>query len=375
MVGRIHIIGIAGLLLAAVACSEAPAPAVEADGQQVHVPVGVADVSARAVPEDGPRAPIRAMENLSIATGVVDSEFAARMSIAVDGDGRVYALDLFERSIAAYTKDGVPDPDWDPDASAVTSALALDATEAGLAVIQWQPNRLSLFDHAGTLTAEHSFDDLFWKLHALPDGTFLTFEVTAYFFSRLDSRGQELRRFTVLSGGAPQMPTDLDPDLLPEPAFAVADGAIYVTGSATYEIVAFSLDGDPRFVLRVSWNREPIPTNALPDSATRGRRAGRAMRANVQESRSATLPEHYPALSRMAVDGHGRLYVFPWVSDPETRSSFPVDVYGPDGQLLVNGTLPFQGWDDALGDHVYRVEPAPAGPEIVRYQLRLPSSA
>lgn len=88
------------------------------------------------------------------------------------------------------------------------------------------------------------------------------------------------------------------------------------------------------------------------------------------------------------MDGHGRLWVFPWVRDVLERESRPVDVYSAEGERLFSGTMPVRRritivgeyeealrWQEAAGDFNYRVEADPRAEEhrVVRYRMVLPA--
>jgi len=86
-------------------------------------------------------------------------------------------------------------------------------------------------------------------------------------------------------------------------------------------------------------------------------------------------PSHLGSISRLAVDGRGRLYVFAFeppfsVSDEDVD----VDVYAPDGERLFTGSMPRFRWSDAAGEFVYgwRTNDETEEQEPVRYRLVAP---
>lgn len=173
-----------------------------------------------------------------------------------------------------------------------------------------------------------------------------------------------MRRFT-------QMPRDrnvIGPTVWPRPdAVITADGRLYTTAAADYDVQAIEADGSFAWVLRVPWPRLPLGEEARR-TIERTQRAGRAMGANVGEGGSG--PTALPALAGIEVDGRGRLYVFPFVDGPDAGGRFPVDVYDVAGTRLAAGWLPFQGWAAQANDVVYRLETAADGSTvIVRYTL------
>ena len=87
-------------------------------------------------------------------------------------------------------------------------------------------------------------------------------------------------------------------------------------------------------------------------------------------------PDTEPALTKILVDGHGHLYVFPYVVagfEPDERQ---VDVYSADGTPLFTGLIPSKIWlwadrFVAHGDFLYDVrENDETGEnEVVRFRL------
>ncbi len=122
--------------------------------------------------------------------------------------------------------------------------------------------------------------------------------------------------------------------------------------------------------------RVELTDEAIGRSLERTRRAGRAMGENVRGARDAEFPGYLPALAEIAVDGEGRRYVFPYVEDPGTGGRYPVDVYDSQGRLLLNGSLPFQGWDAHHGMTVFRIENDVVGntARIDSFQIELPAA-
>jgi hypothetical protein len=97
---------------------------------------------------------------------------------------------------------------------------------------------------------------------------------------------------------------------------------VYQTGADEYQVLAVGSDTLPRWALRVAWSPSPLPRQ------------------------------------RLLVDGHGHLYVFPYVWVPgngDDGVDVPVDVYAPDGRRLFAGTAPPRYWRHADGDIVWEI--------------------
>ena len=153
------------------------------------------------------------------------------------------------------------------------------------------------------------------------------------------------------------------------PSFAATkDGRIYTTVAAEYQVRAYDQQADLRWALRVAWPRVPIREQEIVDAVERAReRRPDARRSEVD------WPDARPALSRLAVDGHGHVYVYPYPADQEAAESevVPVDVYSDTGEHLFSGLIRGHRWSDVRGDFVYmRDSNDDTGEElIIRYRL------
>jgi hypothetical protein len=149
---------------------------------------------------------------------------------------------------------------------------------------------------------------------------------------------------------------------------ATPDGDIYGTFCAEYQIHAFDETGRPRWALRLPWERIPFTQQDIDETLE-------SMRERIEDVDMSEVdwPERYPALDTLKVDGHGRLWVFPFFK-PEDSDERPVDVYSRDGEHLFSGWIPRMTWDFALGDYVYgRESDDETGEErITRYRLVWP---
>ncbi|MGD8327992.1 MAG: hypothetical protein PVJ49_01070 [Acidobacteriota bacterium] len=103
--------------------------------------------------------------------------------------------------------------------------------------------------------------------------------------------------------------------------------------------------------------------------------------SNVRRS-DVNWPDSMPALvgpmihpwahlEPLRVDGHGHLYVFPFIPGSWDRPEQPVDVYSTDGEHLFSGMIPMVRWESARGDYVYGIRRDPDTDEstAVRYRL------
>jgi len=208
-------------------------------------------------------------------------------------------------------------------------------------------------------------------------------------YARFDLTGHEVLRYAILaapeaaptitrsSGGA--VVRAVLPVGTPLPwATASPRGHMYMTAGDEYQVLALTDLGEPRWALRAESARQPVEPSEI-------KLALELYRPPFTDAEIAgvTWPELQPALSRgrmpgepghsLQIDGHGHLYVFPyisapWVSDDRMR---PVDVYSEDGDLLFFGLMPTCNWMAALGDHVYALENdvETDNQVVVRYRL------
>ncbi len=148
------------------------------------------------------------------------------------------------------------------------------------------------------------------------------------------------------------------------PSFAAdRNGDVYIAAGDEYQLLALAADGSRRWALRVAWERSP-----LSDELRRAVLARvRERTPDVRESEINYI-DLQPSISWLAVDGHGRLYVYPYVETtpgrypyPEPESGpvgivdVPVDVYSPEGEHLFSGMISRRYWQHADGDFVYGV--------------------
>lgn len=186
----------------------------------------------------------------------------------------------------------------------------------------------------------------------------------------------------VLNDVSARIQSMIDTSATPRPSFAVgADEVIYVTPGTEYQVITFGADGETRWALRVAWPRRPFP------EASREFRV-RALAPDNPEISADDFdwPDYDRAISStLRTDGAGRLYVYPLSELPETNEEDEgneddadeqaprgraVDVYSPDGELLVSG-LGSGTWSYARGDFVYRIRRDPDNDESVVVRSRL----
>lgn len=323
------------------------------------VPLDVSVIAAEAIPFQHRTQRIELIEDLRLGDdpgGGAEAFYRAR-DVDADAAGNIYVLDAGNYRVQVYDAEG-------------GYVRTLGRRGQGPAELE-RPRGLVV---AGDLVAVKTYAELSaWTLEGTHRGDYRNLAHASNIFGRADG--------TYVADNVPDRDTDplllhvsafsmegallidylalpLAPNLRPAPTFAAArDGAVYVTAVDEYEVLAFASDGDVRWALRVAWPR--LPSEQVADL----------------DSNRMELPESaMPALSHIAVDGHGHLYVYPYHPSGGAAAGVPVDVYAPDGERLFAGLIDNVRWLRSRGDHVYRTEFDQRTEEqsVVRYRLSEP---
>ena len=157
------------------------------------------------------------------------------------------------------------------------------------------------------------------------------------------------------------------PRLTGGPSFAATTGGdVYATAGQEYQILAFDSSGAPRWALRAARPQQAF-TEEHKDAVLA------PIRDRFEDL--AAMPIEWPGfvytISRLAIDGHGHLYVFPHYFRDFGPQELPVEVYSPQGERLFAGTMSEGGWSAARGDFVYsmRRNEQTEERELVRFRL------
>jgi len=354
--------------------------------------------------------PIRVTPVVRVGGG--DPSPSAVSHIAVDRSGRIYVLDEVDQQVEVYTPDGSLDhrlggPGQGPGGiSAAVSAMAVAGDRLLLAdamlgrLTAWRLDTME-FEVIPVAAGEGMTADALQML-GLEDGSVVVLYSQPAVGGRSRSRavrlgadGQMIReygtvpeRFTKidLGGGSTTLPVARGQNQM-----AVShDGSVYLTGADRYEVLALAADGTPRWVLRVPWERAPMPEEEIERAfaAVSGMLGAMGESPELDRGALSDLPDRLPALESIKVDGQGRLWVFPYVYHPLGADlpddHWPVDVYDSDGELLYSGTIPpgfamnprrGSAWMTSRGEVVYglEIDPATGDPVVVGHRLELPT--
>ena len=378
------------LALSLAAC--APDPFEFADWT-IPVPEGTRIIEYAYVPLEERTERIELVEDLVIKQrdGDPNYSFYGPQELAVDESGRIYVLDNGNHRVQVFDLAGgyvrtLGREGEGPGELQLPIGIAIAGNR--VVVHDILSRRISVWGVDGQHVGEYriSSGTPFEPMTGVSDDAFVTRLVgsddrgSRDITARFSTDARELVRYLDLPfTPAPIMDHRISMALIfPFPCFTVSrDGFVYVTDSREYQVHAFDPSGTERWALRVA-----APTQAI-DETIRGQIVD-VLRKRVPDLSplGAEWPEYLPAADRAALnlDGHGRLYVFPfhWQSlglgAPDLAEpgadSVPVDVYSPGGKRLFAGLVKRWTWKAARGDFLYGFRPDEVGEhEIVRYRV------
>ena len=347
-----------------------------------------------AQPEERAANRIELVEDLVIRASDDDrASFFSVGTIAVDASGLIYVVDSGNTRIQVFDDSGnyvrtLGREGQGPGELMLPSAIAVVGNR--VVVNDLLNRRLGIWTLAGDHVADvtlHGGRLMAESIYGLGDDAFVTsFRSVSALGSRnvvasfgLD--GEQRERFAEAALVEPVVLGERVGFGMFSPQLAVvADtlGGLYLADGVEYQVHAHEASGERRWSLRVAAARAPLSIEVQ-------NRAVELARSRVPdlEATGAEWPELLPAVEGLAVDGHGRLYVFPfdWASesygsagrmDPDAESR-PVDVYSHAGERLFTGSMPIWRWMAARGDYVYGVGRDAADEEtIVRMRVVFP---
>ena len=368
-------------LLAVVACSE---PLEFADWT-IPVPEG-----ARIIEYDDPAIEdrddrIELVDDLVVGARGEDPNylFFRPQGVAVDDAGRMYVVDMGNTQVQVFDADGeylrtLGQEGQGPGELQMPMGLAIAGDR--VIVSDWGNRRLTIWDLEGAHLGDMPMSG---RLEATIFGTD-SGSIVAAMNRRLEDRssvidvalfsieGTETVRYASLSepenfmlmgdGGGIAIPR-----MSGGPSFAVASsGEVYAAAGEEYQVLAFGPSGSLLWALRAARQRQVFGEehkNAVLDPV-------RDRFADLS-AMQIEWPEFIHTIARLAVDGHGHLYVFPFVFRDLGPEELPVEVYSPEGERLFAGTMSDGGWSAASGDFVYSLRRSEQNEEmeLVRYRL------
>lgn len=344
----------------------------------------------------------RTSQRLEVANDLIVGKSQPAMlyganSVVVDAQGNMYVYDQNNFRIQVYDASGMyvrtigGTRGQGPEQFGDTGRLAL----AGDRLVVATQSRFSIWTLRGSHVADYRIPvgGNLWPFFGGPDSsvfgghTYTSPDALRYRnLSRFGRDGDLLHRYPGVEDPSPlfvrrstvMWNTGIP---LPRPFWApMPGGNIAFTEGPEYTVYSLGPTGDINWALRVAWERVELTDDMID-------RALKTVRAHIPDAKREEVnwPSHLPALSipertgiagvgrgaPLTVDGHGHLYVFPFVVDQQEHGDRPVDVYGLDGELLFSGMMPNRSWLTARGDYVYGIEVDEDTGEqvIVRYRL------
>jgi hypothetical protein len=329
-----------------------------------------------------------------------DYLFGSISYLDVDADGRVYVLDSqndrvqvldsggrYRSTIAGVQGSG---PGGLADAARITVVNDL------VVLLSRRGYALSVWTREGEFVAERALElprPLF-PVAGLEEGAIITHRRSRrledgrveYVLAKFSLEGKELVTYTrvVANEGVlirrPGMMMSAGPPPARPVVTATVAGDVYVTPGDEYQVVAFDTTGSVRWALRGLGERMPFDETDIDLALDQAREyVPDAVKSEIR------WPKTHAALSLIEgrekrsfppihIDGHGHLYVFPFVRERErqiTQGRYPVDVYSRDGEPLFSGLIEGRDWVVARGDYVYGMKVNEESQEdmVVKYRL------
>ena len=320
----------------------------------IPVPEGTRIVEyADATDRDREGSRIEVVEDLVIAPRADDDNylFYQPTDVLTDSDGRIYVFDSGKTRVQVFDPDGTflrtlgregSGPGEFRSQGGFVTVYTIIAADH-LIAYDYAQSRLSVWDSAGTHVDDRSVTGIRFGpiLAGLDDGSFVAVttqradEVSNSVVVAVSEGGEQLRSYISLPrpdglriGGARL----LNP--AGAPVFASSsDGTVYASAGDQYQVLAVGPDLERTWALRVAHEPAPFTDEHRARALEALSRGGREVDAS-----GAAWPTNLGAISHLAVDGHGHLYVFGFVAPPpfaQRPQEFPVDVYARDGERLI----------------------------------------
>jgi len=388
------------LAISLAACSTEP---LDFPDWTIPVPEGTPIIEYPAVPMEERTERIELVEDLVIGReDQPEYRFYGLSDLAVDSSGRMYVLDGGNHRVQVFDHSGdylrtLGREGQGPGELAGGSLV----TVAGDRVVVWdfRNQRLSVWDLEGDHLADvrlapdqHPNDLLGTDTGALVVRHQVRLKNLALherFFS-VSIEGEEILQYSELpvtnrigikasadlGSAAVAQSVRRGVSVAPNPESAIPtvgvdrDGSLYITASAEYQILAIETSGNATWALRTNALRDPFPEAEVDRLVAR---VAEIMPGLGFEKSMLDWPERSKALEMLQVDGHGHVYVFPYVYVPleSTIANRPVDIYSPDGERLFSGLIAERPWHAVHGDFVYSIldDPVTGEAVVVRYRL------
>jgi hypothetical protein len=311
----------------------------------------------------------------------VDADADGNLWVLDGGNHRVQVFDREGRFARSFGREGqgpgeLTRPSW---LIVAGDRVVIEADSARLSVFDLDGNHVAdaaVRDVRGLDTAFGRTDRTLYASHTEFDPEVLAAGTsgdvpTQFRVSRFDLNAGQLREFFALDSIVIFMSSASDrrPASVARPFASYAagpDGDLYGITATEYQVLAFDRDAEPKWAMRVAYAPEGLSEEIIE------RAIESARRRRPETNRSDLIwPDRLPALSHIAVDGHGHVYVYPYFDRGEELEERPVDVYSPDGELLFSGMILDRQWRRAQGDFVYAAGSDRVTGELLVWRWRL----
>ena len=322
------------LAVAASACSDG----LEFADWTIPVPPETPVIEYPAVPLEERGGRITFVEELRLGTNDADptQAFYQPRDVDADTDGNIYVLDAGNHCVKVYDAAGRHLRTLGREGQGPGELeRPRSITVAGDRLVARDLSEMSVWTLDGTHISDTRHLVRFGEVVGLTDGTLVANHVADVGMSDPWLAVSSFDLDGAFNTTYVELP--LKPGEWPAPEFAASrDGMVYVTATREYQVLAMAQDGQARWALRIAW---PRPS---PDEI-----------ADLDHVRVELPEDRMLALTHLAVDGHGHLYVYPYDTAEGASPLLPVDVYTPDGERIFSGMIDDMRWVKARGDHVY----------------------
>jgi hypothetical protein len=336
------------------------------------------------------------VETLRIAGSIGDSTVINEpMSLALDGEGRVFLADRNPAVIKVFGPDGhlVRTIGREGGGPGEFKVGFIAVHGSSLVVHDPQQLRTSVFDTSGTFVKSWTSLCCFWQqivvdreglmyIPGMPPpgsgGMYIRYSIDGTIRDTLLlAPGPEEKRWTFTSGsGKNRSMMSTSVPLSPGLERVVNPAGGFVAGyTERYEIATSPHGQDTTLVFGRAWSPTPISNErrqAIVDSAIQEIAKSWGEKAARDQIKLADVPSSAPAFISIAVDGKGNRWVMVDPGDDSTHTWF--DVFDSTGVYLgqVAGPPGLVGWrmiwtDDAM---LASIEDADGEPAVVKYEIQ-----
>ncbi len=314
------------------------------------------------------------------------------LMVDTDADERIYVLDMAASEVRAYDTTGeylrtIGRPGQGPGELSSPVSLLVEADT--IAVTDSVSSRLTRWRTTGELLETVSLEGMpfFQLLGSTPRGSWLGLHFSIVEGGRRGTSIVEVDATGEVQGTVIEFPRHPQVQLprgvpmagileiysrLATPTNSyefLPPDRVAITPGSEFQVGAISPAGDVVWASAVALQRSPIPSGDQEDILRSIRETAPTFVPDPN-----TWPTHFPAYSRISVDGYGNVVAFRFAPQSSRDDVVAVDVFDAAGGHIGSATLPDIRWLHASGEFVYALTTDPDSLErgIGRYRLRAP---